>query len=156
MNDPHPLCFQAAVKHWRQMRKSWYVAFFQLPRLPEWILTVNGGAIVRWIFRGVALPPDVLAVYTRQITEPGAATAMLNWYRAIRLRNSRTLNLAQMIEVPTLVVWGERDVALDPICLNGTDRYVRDLTVKRLPGVSHWVQQDAPEMVNELLQDFLA
>ena len=156
MNDPHPLCFRAALKHWRQMRKSWYAAFFQLPKLPERMLTMNGGAIVRRMFCGVALPPDVLAVYVRQITEPGAATAMLNWYRAIRLQNSRTLNLAQVIGVPTLVVWGERDVALDPICLNGTERYVRDLRVKRLPGVSHWVQQDAPQVVNELLQEFLA
>jgi pimeloyl-ACP methyl ester carboxylesterase len=98
----------------------------------------------------------VLAVYTTQITEPGAATAMLNWYRAIRLRNSRMLNLAQVIDVPTLVVWGERDVALDPICLDGTERCVRDLRVKQLPGVSHWVQQDAPRVVNELLQEFLA
>ena len=54
------------------------------------------------------------------------------------------------------MVWGERDVALDLICLNGTERYVRDLTMKRLPGVSHWVQQDAPQLVNELLQEFLA
>ena len=64
----------------------------------------------------MALPPDVLAVCTRQITEPGAATAMLNWYRAIRLRSSRTLNLAQVIDVPILVIWGERDLALDPSC----------------------------------------
>jgi len=156
MNDPHPLCFRAALKHWRQMRKSWYVAFFQLPRLPERMLTMNGGAVVRRMFGGVALPPDVLAVYTRQITEPGAATAMLNWYRAIRLRSSRTLNLAQVIDVPTLLVWGERDLALDPICLNGTEGYVRDLRVKRLPGVSHWAQQDAPQVVNELLREFLA
>ena len=42
MNDPHPLCFRAALKHWRQMRKSWYVAFFQLPILPEQMLTANG------------------------------------------------------------------------------------------------------------------
>src|SRR6516164_9789252 len=70
MNGPHPLCFRTALKHWRQMRKSWYVAFFQLPRQPERILTVNGGAIVRRMFDGVALPPDVLAVYTWQITTP--------------------------------------------------------------------------------------
>ena len=113
------------------------------------------GAIVRRMFDGVALPPEVLALYTRQIVEPGAATAMLNWYRAVRLRSSRTLNPARVIEVPTLVVWGERAVALDPICLNGTERYVRDLTVKRLPGVSHWVQQDAPKLVNESLRKFL-
>jgi epoxide hydrolase 4 len=156
MNVPHPLCFRAALKHWRQMRKSWYIAFFQLPGLPERILTMNGGSVVRRMLGGVALSPEVLAVYTRQITEPGAATAMLNWYRAVRLRSSRPLNLAQVIDVPTLVIWGERDVALDPICLNGTERYVRDLRLTRLPGVSHWVQQDAPQVVNELLQDFLA
>src|SRR5437762_6920487 len=84
MNDPHPLCFRAALKHWRQLCKSWYVAFFQLPILPERMLTANGGAIVRRMFCGVALAADVLAVYIRQITESGAATAMLNWYRAIR------------------------------------------------------------------------
>jgi epoxide hydrolase 4 len=155
MNDPHPLCFRAALKHWRQLRKSCYVAFFQLPRLPERMLTAQGGAAVRRMFAGVALSPEVLAVYTTQITEPSAATAILNWYRAIRLSSSQTLNLTRVIDVPTLVVWGERDVALDPICLNGTERYVRDLTVKRLPGVSHWVQQDAPQVVNELLREFL-
>ena len=70
MNDPHPLCFRAALKHWRQMRKSWYVAFFQLPILPEQMLTANGGAIVRRMFGGVALPPDVLAVYTGRSSSP--------------------------------------------------------------------------------------
>ena len=107
------------------------------------------------MFAGLALPPDVLATYTQQIFEPGAATAMLNWYRAMRLPGAHLPYLAQVIETPTLVVWGENDVALDPICLDGTDRYVRHLTLKRLPGVSHWVQQDAPDTVNALLRDFL-
>ncbi len=155
MNVPHPLCFRAALKHWRQARKSWYVAFFQLPALPERMLMANGGAAVRRLFGRVALPPDVLAVYTGQIVEPGAATAMLNWYRASRRPSLRMPDLARVIETPTLVVWGERDVALDLICLDGTERYVRDLTLKRLPGVSHWVQQDAPDAVNGLLREFL-
>jgi len=155
MNVPHPLCFRAALKHWRQARKSWYIAFFQLPALPERMLMANGGAAVRRMFGRVALPPDVLAVYTGQIVEPGAATAMLNWYRASRRSSPRMPDLTRVIEVPTLVVWGERDVALDLICLEGTERYVRDLTLKRLPGVSHWVQQDAPEAVNGLLREFL-
>ena len=59
MNGPNPLCFRTALRHWRQMRKSWDVAFFQLPRLAERILTGNGGAIVRRMFGGVARPPDV-------------------------------------------------------------------------------------------------
>ena len=155
MNVPHPLCFRAALRHWRQQRRSWYIALFQLPVLPERMLAANGGAAVRRMFGRVTLPADVLAIYTRQITEPGAATAMLNWYRAMRLRGRRPADLARIIEVPTLVIWGEDDVALDLICLNGTGRYVRDLTLKRLPGVSHWVQQDAPEVVNRLLESFL-
>ena len=155
MNVPHPLCFRAALKHWRQRRKSWYIAVFQLPWLPERMLTANGGDAVRRMFGRVALPPDVLATYTRQVSEPGAATAMLNWYRAGRASRSGMPNLARPIEVPTLVIWGEEDVALDLICLDGTERYVRDLTIRRLPGVSHWVQQDAPEAVNELLRGYL-
>jgi pimeloyl-ACP methyl ester carboxylesterase len=155
MNVPHPLCFQAALKQWRQARRSWYVAFFQLPWLPEQMLSVNGGAAVRRMFARLALPEEVMAVYVRQIVEPGAATAMLNWYRAAMLRGKWMPDLSRMIDVPTLLVWGEDDVALDLICLDGTERYVRDLTVRRLPGVSHWVQQDAPDTVNQLLQDFL-
>ena len=155
LNVPHPLCFRAALRHWRQKRKSWYIAFFRIKLLPERMLAANGGAAVRRMFAHLALPADVLAVYTAQITEPGAATAMLNWYRAMRLRSPRTPDLARVIEVPTLVIWGEQDVALDLICLQGTERYVRDLAIRRLPGVSHWVQQDAPDAVNALLAEFL-
>ena len=155
MNVPHPLCFRAALKHWRQKRKSWYITFFQLPVLPERFLAGGNGAAIRRMFGGLELPADVMDTYVRQITEPGAATAMINWYRAMRRPRGQMPNLTVPIEVPTLVIWGEADVALDLICLDGTERYVRDLTLKRLPGVSHWVQQDAPEAVNALLRDFL-
>ena len=155
LNVPHPLCFRAALKHWRQRRKSWYIGLFQLPVVPERLLAARGGEAVRRMFRGLAIPPDVVQVYASQIAEPGAATAMLNWYRAMRLGGSMP-SLDRRIEVPTLVIWGERDVALDVICLDGTDRYVADLRIERLPGVSHWVQQDAPEQVNALLRGFLA
>ena len=156
MNVPHPLCFRAALKHWRQRRKSWYIGFFQVPVLPERLLAAGGGAAVRRMFAGVTLPLDVLDTYANQVAEPGAATAMLNWYRAARRPDRVDMpDLSRVIEVPTLVVWGEDDVALDLICLDGTERYVRDLAIKRLPGVSHWVQQDAPEAVNGLLREFL-
>ena len=155
MNVPHPLCFRAALKHWRQRRKSWYIALFQLPRLPERLLTANNAAALRRMFAGLRLPPDILATYTAQITRPGAATAMLNWYRAARHPGAAP-DVSAIIETPTLVIWGEDDVALDLVCLEGTERYVRHLTVERLPGVSHWVQQAAPETVNGLLTAFLA
>ncbi len=155
MNVPHPLCFRAALKHWRQRSKSWYIGFFQLPLLPERMLAANGGAAVRRMFAGLRLPSDIIDVYAHQIAEPGAATAMLNWYRAMR-RSDAMPPLDTIIDIPTLVIWGENDVALDVICLDGTERYVRDLRIARLPGVSHWVQQDAPDRVNALLREFLA
>ena len=156
MNVPHPLCFRAALRrHPRQALRSWYVAFFQVPALPERLLAAGGGAAVRRMFAGLDLPPEVLDTYARQAAEPGAATAMLNWYRAMRRTGLDLPGLARVIEVPTMVVWGEDDVALDLRCLDGTERHVRDLSVHRLPGVSHWVQQHAPEAVNRLLRGFL-
>ncbi len=155
MNVPHPLCFRAALKHWRQRRRSWYIGLFQVPALPERMLAARGGEAIRRMFAPLRLPAEILAVYTHQITEPGRATAMLNWYRAMRRPGLRMAELSRVIEVPTLVIWGEQDVALDLICLDNTDRYVRQLSIRRLPGVSHWVQQDAPEQVNELLREFL-
>ncbi len=156
MNVPHPLCFRAALRHWRQLRRSWYIALFQIPLLPERMLAARRGASVRRLFAQLSLPPEVLAIYAGQIAEPGAASAMLNWYRALRTDRPSTATLARTIEIPTLLIWGEQDVALDLICLDGTDRYVRELTLRRLPGVSHWVQQDAPDQVNRLLVEFLA
>ena len=153
MNVPHPLCFRAALRHWRQQRKSWYIGFFQLPWLPERMLAANGGAAIRRMFRGLPIPPGTVEIYARQAVEPGAATAMLNWYRATRRLPA---GLDRVITVPTLVIWGEADLALDVITLAGTDRYVANLTVHRLPGVSHWVQQHAPDEVNRVLTGFLA
>jgi pimeloyl-ACP methyl ester carboxylesterase len=60
-----------------------------------------------------------------------------------------------VIDVPTLMIWGEDDVALSRDTTIGTDEYVRDLTIRYLPRVSHWVQQEAPEIVNPMIQAFL-
>ncbi|MCQ8278385.1 alpha/beta fold hydrolase [Acetobacteraceae bacterium KSS8] len=156
LNVPHPLCFARAVKRWRQARKSWYIAFFQIPRLPEWMLGRRRGAAVCGMFRGVPVDPSVMRTLRAQLADRRSATAMLNWYRALRRFGFGDLRgLRQPIETPTLVIWGENDIALDPICLEGTDRYVSDLRIERLPGISHWVQQHAPERVNALLRSFL-
>jgi len=59
------------------------------------------------------------------------------------------------VEIPTLQIWGEADTALGLETLDGTDHFVSDLTQRRLPGVSHWVQQEAPEAVNAILAEWL-
>jgi pimeloyl-ACP methyl ester carboxylesterase len=163
MNVPHPAVFTKALRHSRRQRlRSWYMGFFQLPVVPEWLLGLDGARAIERAFTASAceperFTPEVLAVYREQARVPGALTAMLNWYRAAaRGGMVRQVKLGfPPIEVPTLMLWGEEDVALGKETTYGTHRYVTDLRLHYLPGASHWVQQDAPERVNEELIRFL-
>ncbi len=161
MNLPHPLCFAEALRHPPQRRRSWYIAFFQLPWLPERLMALNAAAAIRRAFRGMAVdktrfPDAVLDIYADAARRPGALTAMVNWYRAaVRHRAAMHVVNDGRVDVSTLIVWGEADTALGLETLDGTERHVADLTVQRLPGVSHWVQQEAPEAVNAILAEWL-
>ena len=161
MNVPHPAVMSAHLrKSWAQLKKSWYMFFFQLPGIPERAMTRNGAAAIRQAFHSMAIDKanftdDVLDRYALDAQRPGAMTGMLNWYRAAFRMQGKLAGPWPVIETPTLIVWGEADAALGVELLDGTDAYVRDLTVKRLPGVSHWVQQEAPEAVNAILSAWL-
>jgi len=161
MNAPHPACFVRELRTLSQLRRSWYMLFFQVPRLPEWVLGRNDAALIGKAFRDSAVHPelfddDVLEVYRHNAAEPGALTAMLNWYRAALRWAWRSRDEAfPVIETPTLMVWGEQDTALGKETTRGTGDYVTDLTIRYLPDASHWVQQDQPEVVNAMLAAFL-
>lgn len=162
MNVPHPVCFAEAYRRSpAQRRRSWYVGFFQLPWLPEWSLTRNGAEAIRRAFHEMAIdksrfPKDVLDHYAANALKPGAIRGMVNYYRAaIRARAAFERGDWPKIETPTLIVWGEADSALGLETLDGTDAQVVDLTIERLPDVSHWVQQEAPETVNAILAGWL-
>jgi epoxide hydrolase 4 len=159
MNVPHPACMARELKHWHQLSKSWYIFFFQLPWLPEWMLTRDDARGVRRAFVGSAVNRERfsradLDVYAAAAQRPGAMTAMLNWYRAA-FRGGLPRDWP-VIQTPTLMIWGEKDIALDRRTVDGTDAYVRDFTLKTLPDASHWVQQDAPDEVNGILAGWLA
>jgi pimeloyl-ACP methyl ester carboxylesterase len=165
MNVPHPAIYAKVVRDSsRQRRKSWYVAFFQLPYLPERFLARNNGRAVAGMFVTTAankanFGKDALAVYRDQVGDPKTVHAMVNWYRAALTGGgfARQLKLGYpKIDVPTLMIWGENDLALEKETTYGTDAYVTDLRIKYLPGISHWVQQDAPEAVNAELASFLS
>ncbi|WP_200908599.1 alpha/beta fold hydrolase [Caballeronia mineralivorans] len=80
---------------------------------------------------------------------------MLNWYRAaVRYRDRMVIANDDRVDVPVLMIRGEQDSALGLEALEGTDRYVADLTVCRLARVSHWVQQEAPEAVSAILAEW--
>ena len=156
LNAPHPARFRQALKTWDQRRRSWYMAFFLLPWLPEWLLTRKHG---RPLMRGLErqcpnLPGALLETMRRNVTAPGAATAMLAYYRANVLRLGRAIAHPPAIPSPTLLIWGEDDAYLSPMLASGNEPFVRDLTVHRLPGASHWVQHDAPAEVARLISEW--
>ena len=160
MNVPHPKCAQREIRKWRQLRKSWYIFFFQIPWLPEKLLLARQALAVRRAFTGTAankgnFAPEALEMYANAARRPGAMTAMLNYYRAL-MRFPDIGNVGDgILQTDTLVIWGENDLALDIHLLDGMEQWVPRLTLHRLPGISHWVQQDAPERVNALLADWL-
>jgi pimeloyl-ACP methyl ester carboxylesterase len=153
MNVPHPAVFARGLRRsLAQLRRSWYVFFFQLPVLPELMLGARGARAIGEAFRGMAVdkaafPEDVLARYRANASAPGALTAMVNYYRANFWGLARA-GAVSRIEVPVLMIWGEEDTALGLELTEGYGPFVADFTLERLPGVSHWVQQEAPEKVN--------
>ncbi|MBO6946158.1 alpha/beta fold hydrolase [Altererythrobacter sp.] len=160
MNVPHPLCARRELKTWKQLKKSWYMFFFQIPKLPEIHLSRNNAAVIGRLFRETSVNKDRFTreesePYRKAAAKPGAITAMLNYYRALfQTGDARKIGDGK-VHVPTLIVWGEQDIAIDIACLDGTDQYVDDLTVRRFPNASHWVQQDIPDEVNAALKDWL-
>jgi pimeloyl-ACP methyl ester carboxylesterase len=161
MNVPHPACFVQALGTWSQLRKSWYMFFFQLPWLPERILAARGAEAIGRAFTDMAVdksrfPAPVVDEYRRSAREPGALNAMINYYRAAMRTDRGVMNPAPgTVDARTLMIWGEEDTALDKATTHGTEAYVKDLTLRYLPGVSHWVQQEAPEKVNAMLEAWL-
>lgn len=161
LNVPHPACFYDGARTLSQLRKSWYIAFFQIPYVPEFLLSRRNYELIARAFTRMAIdksrfPDDVLDVFRKNASEPGALTAMINYYRAApasaRIHRQRGF---PRIDLPTLMIWGERDTALGKELTRDTGRYVSDLTVRYLPDVSHWVQQEAPETVNAMLEEWI-
>ncbi|MEP0069043.1 alpha/beta hydrolase [Pyruvatibacter sp.] len=163
MNLPHPKRFVDEFKTWKQFKRSWYTFFFQIPWLPEKLLGAKKAEAIGRAFHDMAVdksrfPDDVLNVYREAALKPGALTAMVNYYRAAMRRQTPYHDLWReppVIEVPTLMIWGEEDSAL---CVETTDKMdplMSDFTLRRLPGVSHWVQQEAPETVNAMIAAWL-
>ncbi len=165
LNVPHPVCFGRALRRRPgQMLRSWYAAFFQIPRLPEWLLSRRGARPVVEMMRRsstapASFPTDLLEATRANAAEPGALKAMIDWYRAFLRGGGLRRQLQQgfpAIEIPVLLLWGEQDVALAKYTTKGTEAFAPRLQKHFLPGVSHWVQQDATEICNDALRAFLS
>jgi len=165
LNAPHPNRFDRRLRtSFSQLRKSWYVFYFQLPWLPETGFQWSDYAVVESLLReetqSGAFTDEDIERYKSALATPGAVTAALNYYRALGRQRVKQYLLGdgvpnQSVDVPTMLVWGENDHALDSELTEGNEQWVENLRVEGIPDASHWVQFDARERVNELLVDFL-
>lgn len=164
VNVPHPARFTAEFQRPAQLLKSWYMLLFQIPWLPEFLLGLGGGWVLARLFRRTSRErswhtADVMSVYRRNAARPGGLTAMVNWYRALLrgggLKRSSAKGCPKVL-APTLFLWGDADWFFTPLVASGTEAYVSDLTMRVLPGVSHWAQQEAPEAVNAMVEAWLS
>ena len=161
-NVPHPQSMQQGIS-WEQLKKSWYVFFFQIPKLPEYLLGRDNAKGVGEMIRNTFVnpekfPAEIADVFSRNANQPGALTAMINYYRALLRRGNRSNREGEsfpIIKTPTLMIWGEEDVALSKETTYGTEKYVENFNIRYLPNVSHWVQQESPEEVNSMISAFI-
>ncbi len=158
LNAPHPdTRWSVPRRHPGQWLRSWYVAAFQLPALPERLLAANGFAALAHALVGTSRPgtfgPADLEGYRAAWAEPGALRGMLAWYRALVRHPPRP---AGRVRVPTLVLWGRRDTALLPAFAEHGAALADDVRLRWFDGASHWLHHEEPDAVAAELLAFLA
>jgi pimeloyl-ACP methyl ester carboxylesterase len=151
LNAVHPVGFEAAIKKWSQLKKSWYLFFFQLPWIPEWWLARKDFAFLRSSLADDGLATEAIEEFIDALRAPGALEAALNWYRASFRDGLRKRLEPKKIETPTLIVWGEAERHLERELSVPPDGWVENARTVYVPNASHWVHHDAPARVTELL-----
>jgi epoxide hydrolase 4 len=150
----------------KQLLRSWYMLFFQLPSVPEWWISRDDFAGLGKAFRSTSRPgtftDEDVAFYKSALRRPGALTGGINYYRANfrsffgRGFRDREIKRQERVRVPTLFVYGEQDFAIVPETVAGVADYVdAPYTELRLGRSNHWVQQESPREVNAALLNFL-
>ncbi len=171
INSPHPAVFQRELRENRaQQAASRYMVLLRSEKA-EGFVAANTYAALREQFLGERVWQEIFTeedrrAYLQAWAQPGALTGALNYYRAGRLAPSEETGgapgevsrdlAAYRVRVPTLVIWGEQDMALLPGNLVGLEEYVPDLTVRRVADGSHWLVHEQPQVVNRLIREFLA
>ncbi len=157
LNVPHPSVMRKFLStRPRQFLRSWYMFFFQLPWLPVALFSafnyrVGARSLLRSSRPGTFSAED-LAQYRAAWSQPGALTAMINWYRA--LFRARAKFPDKTVRVPTRILWGERDDFLLTEMAHESLRYCTDAELFTFANASHWLQHEEPARVSELLVDF--
>jgi pimeloyl-ACP methyl ester carboxylesterase len=158
LNVPHPRALGRALTRMpRQLLKSWYVFFFQLPWLPEALARWRGWRAARQSLRRTSRPGTFseadLALYQAAWSKLRAMRSMINWYRAAA-RHARRLGTTGRVAVPVHIIWGEKDAFLERELARESLSFCENGRLTYLPA-THWVQHEAAATANDLLLAFL-
>ena len=157
LNVPHPSVMRRFLSsNLRQLRRSWYMFFLQVPWLPEALFRARnfklGTSALLRSSRPDTFSEKDLTQYRAAWSQPGALTAMMNWYRAAFRHRPRIAD--RTVHVPTRILWGERDAFLLAEMAQASLRYCDNADLFTFADASHWLQHEQPVRVSELLIDF--
>ena len=159
LNIPHPLAMSRALRRPAQLCKSWYIGFFQLPWIPEAVLSRGEFAPLLELMTRSCKPgvftQDERSLYREAYSQPGALKAMLSWYRAV-VQRRLTPPRSSKVQAPTLLIWGRGDQALGWEMAQPSVDFCADGRLVFIEDAGHFVALDAPAQVNALLLDFLS
>jgi pimeloyl-ACP methyl ester carboxylesterase len=160
LNVPHPAALGQALRRTpRQLLKSWYIFFFQLPWLPERLFRRQQYRFGRGSLRGTSRPGtffgEDLRQYVAAWSQPGALTGMINWYRAA-FRKAGRLGQVGRITIPVRILWGRQDAFLEPQLAELSVGHCDNAELTYFDKATHWLHQEEPAAVNKLLLEFLA
>jgi epoxide hydrolase 4 len=162
VNAPHPAAYSRDFLQTSQWLRSWYGFLFQIPRLPEAMLRARNFRVLDQMIAREILNRDAFAhgeieAYKRAHSEHGALTAMVNYYRAAFRRAARREAIDETpIAVPTLLLWGDRDVHLCASLTRGLEPWVKRIVVRRFANAGHWLQLDEPEAVSRAMIEWFS
>jgi pimeloyl-ACP methyl ester carboxylesterase len=159
LNVPHPDVMQQHLRRsLDQLRRSAYIGFFQLLWLPERLLRSRNWAVLARAMQSSSLPDTFSAAemdrYRKAWSQPGALTAMLNWYRAAARVPTPPVK-SKEIQVPTLVLWGARDRFLSREMARPSAEWCARGELTMLEDATHWLHHEKSERVNARIQEFL-
>jgi pimeloyl-ACP methyl ester carboxylesterase len=150
MSVPHMDAFASAIADDPDQRKrSQYMAFFMLPEKPEHQLSADDFAVLRSLW--ASIPKEQVDEYLSVFSQPGALTAALNWYRAnaVLLERRREEPKFGPVRHPTLLLWGNQDIAIGRVAVERTAQYMKGLYRLVELNAGHWLAQEEPERVHD-------
>jgi len=157
LNMPHLAVIKKHLKsNFKQMLKSWYVAFFQLPFLPEIACRFQNyrflsSSLVRTANKNTFTNAEI-DIYKKAWRQPYALTAMINWYQAYLLDATKTYS---DVTIPTLIIWGKKDATLSAAMAKDSLKHCTQGKLIYIDDATHWLHHEKPDMLNELILNFV-